>query len=137
MIEGDETTGTPEQLQIALDASIEANQRMAAGLARADALARAAERLLLVKRGGGDLAGPYATLAAAVAAWSATDENASQSRALVDELEQAYGAIEALASLLRLLLDRIRLNGSGKDLKSFADRIEADLLAVLKPQRGN
>ena len=133
----DQPIGTPEQLQIALDASIEANQRMAAGLARADELARAAERLLLVKRGGGDLAGPYANLAAAVAAWSTADENAVRSRALVDELEQAYGAIEALASLLRLLLDRIRLNGSGKDLKSFADRIEADLMELLKPQRGN
>ena len=133
----DQPIGTPEQLQIALDASIEANQRMAAGLARADALARAAERLLSARTSGGDLSCHFGSLEAALTAWSAENENALRLQDLSAELEQAYGAIEALASLLRLLLDRIRLNGSGKDLKSFADRIETDLLELLKPQRGN
>jgi len=44
-LNSDEPTGTPEQLQIALDASIEANQR------------KAAERLLFARNRGMDLTG--------------------------------------------------------------------------------
>mgnify|MGYP001767460734 CR=1 FL=1 len=133
----EEPIGTPEQLQIALDASIETNQRLVAGLARADALARAAERLLLARKLGGDLAGPCSSLEAALSAWSAEGGNAARSWDLANELEQASGTVEALAALLRLLLDRILLNGSGKELKSFAEKIEAELSEVLRPQRGN
>ena len=63
--------GTPEQLQQALDASIEANRRRAEELALADALARSVERLLFARRTGGDLIGPYAAMTDALKEWQA------------------------------------------------------------------
>ena len=69
--------------------------------------------------------------------WTVIDENAARIRDLVAELEQAYGTIEALSSLLRLLLERLRLGGTREELKSLADQIEAELLAVLHRNRVN
>jgi len=69
-IKPDAPIGTPEQRQLALDAAAEANRRQAAELALADQVVLAAERLLCARHAGGDLAGPYAALESALAAWS-------------------------------------------------------------------
>ncbi len=64
--------------------------------------------------------------------WTVIDENAARIRDLVAELDQAYGTIEALASLLRLLLERIRLGPGGRELRELADHVESELLAALR-----
>jgi len=64
--------------------------------------------------------------------WPAIDENAARIRDLVAELDQAYGTVEALSSLLRLLLDRVRLNPGGREMMKLADHVEVELLAALR-----
>ena len=59
--------GTAAELKIALEASIEANKRMAAELALSDTLARAAENLLAAWQKSGDLVPYYQALSAALA----------------------------------------------------------------------
>ena len=69
-----ESIEPPEKLQQSQDASIAAIRRFAATHALAEALAQAAERLLLAHNLGGDLTGPYAAMESALAAWTAAQQ---------------------------------------------------------------